>query len=162
MPANDSFGVPLIALLQRLANTHDDRQSGRQSRLSLATDHLVCIGIVLASLGMADNHMRAAGVAQHESSHLAGKRTFLLLSGTVLGRDLDVRTFQTIGDAPQSRKDRRNHNLAVVRVSGQRLQSDRRGDRIGHGLEHFPVSGDDRFAHDRVKNNHKDTKAQSC
>src|SRR5713226_9382204 len=49
---NDAFGVPLIALLQRLANTHDDRQSGRQSRVSLTTDRLVCIGIVLTSLGM--------------------------------------------------------------------------------------------------------------
>src|SRR5260221_8258807 len=64
--ADNAFGVPLIALLQSLSDTHDDRQSRRQSSVSLATDHLVCVEIVLSPLGMTNDHVRASRVAQHE------------------------------------------------------------------------------------------------
>src|SRR5712692_594660 len=140
--ADDAFGVSLIALLQSLSDAHDHRQSRCQTSLGLPTDRLVRIEIVLSPLRVSNDHVRASRIAQHESSDLAGKRTFLLFGGAVLCGDPDVRSFQTIRNALQSRKDGSDDNLAVVRVGDERLQSDRRGDRIAHGLEHFPVSSD--------------------
>src|SRR5438552_10215106 len=64
--ADDSFGVSLIALLQSLSDADDYCQSRSQPGVSLATDHLVRIGIVLAPLGVSDNYMRAPRIAQHE------------------------------------------------------------------------------------------------
>src|SRR2546426_1104420 len=106
---------------------------------------------------MPDDHMRASGFAHHESSYFTGERAFFLFGGAVLGRDLDVRTFQTIGHTLQCREDRRDYHLAMIRVGDQRFQSKSRRDRLAHGLIHFPVSSDDRFTHE----NHYGMRRQS-
>src|SRR5713226_952052 len=160
--ADDAFGVTQIALLQGFSDAHDDRQSRRQSRVSLATDHFVCLGKVLAPFRVSDDYVRASRIPQHESCDLAGKRAFLLFSRAVLGGNLDIRSFQTISDALQSRKHRSDDDITVVRVSDERLQSDRHGDRVTHGLEHFPVSGDYRFTHDNLNGGRRQSEAATA
>ena len=53
--------------------------------------------------------------------NLAGVRAELVLSRTILRRDLDIRTFQPVGDGLQRRKNRCDDDLAMVRIRDQRL-----------------------------------------
>src|SRR6266567_7337303 len=60
-----------IALVKSLADAYDHTQAGGDARLSFATDQMIVLKVVLSSLGMSDDHMRATGIAQHERCNLS-------------------------------------------------------------------------------------------
>jgi len=96
---------------------------------------------------MADNHMRTAGIAQHERRDLTRESAFILLGRAILSGNLDIRSLQTISDALQGRENWGDNCFAMVRISDERLEGHGRNDRVPDCLVHFPVSGNDRFAH---------------
>src|SRR2546430_2111019 len=91
--------LPLIALLKGSTDTNDYGQSSRQCSLSFLAHNLIGLKKVLASFGMSNNHMRATGFVDHESRDFAGVCAFAFFRRAILGRNFDVRSFQTIGDA---------------------------------------------------------------
>src|SRR2546429_77334 len=144
------LGLTAIALLKSLADAYDHTQPGGDARLGFATDQMIVLKVVLSSLGMPDDHMRAPGIAHHERCNFAGESAFAFLSRAILRRNFDIGSFETIRDALQGRKHWRDDYFAMVGISYQRLQSHGRGDRVTNGLVHFPVSSNDRFTHKRI------------
>ena len=102
--------------------------------------------VELPPLRVADDYVTRARVAKHVGRDLARVRAVLRLGGTVLARDAYVRAFETVGHGLYRREDRRYHDLAVVRVRNQRLQLDRRPNRVGDQLVHLPVPRDNRLS----------------
>src|SRR5438876_6319663 len=92
------LGLTTFSLLKRLADTYDHPQPGSDARLSFATDQVIVLQIVLSSLGVPDDHMRATSVPKHEGRDLARECPFAPFSRAILRSNFDVRAFQTIGD----------------------------------------------------------------
>jgi hypothetical protein len=117
----------------------------RRARLRLAI-HLSSVSrIELPPLGMADDHVSRARRLSASTAAPRPCARLLRFGRAILTGDADVRAFEPVGHGLERRKDRRDHDLAVVCVRDQRLQRERGINRLGERLVHLPVSGDYRF-----------------
>src|SRR3954468_23303333 len=62
LPADDPFGLVLIALLKRLAHADNRHQPGGNRGLSFLANEEVCVAIELPPLGMADDDVAGSCV----------------------------------------------------------------------------------------------------
>src|SRR5436305_12256867 len=74
------LGLTAVALLESLADAYDHTQAGGDACLGFATDQMIVLQVVLSSLGMPDDHMRALGIAHHDGCNFAGESAFAFLS----------------------------------------------------------------------------------
>ena len=83
------FGLPRLALVERLAAAHDRRHAVRLDRGDLAVHHLVGLAEDLAALGVADDHVDDVELGEERRRHLAGERA-RVLPVAVLGAEVDL------------------------------------------------------------------------
>ena len=99
-----------------------------------------------AALGVADDHVTRAGLADHRRADLAGERAFALPMQVLRGdaMALPVAAFDRGREGCERRRDR---DVDAAHVLDQRAQIVDVRDRLGDGLEHLEVAGDQRCAH---------------
>ena len=68
-----SFVSLRFALLERLADADDRRQSGGQRGLDLLVDRLVGLAEELPTFAVAEDHVLAADVEEHRAAEFAGE-----------------------------------------------------------------------------------------
>jgi len=78
LPCKRPLGLPGIALMQRLAHTQHRNQARSLRHKHFLRDQLIALTVVLAPLGMPNQHVAATNIRQHHRRHLAGKGTLLV------------------------------------------------------------------------------------
>src|SRR5437773_11789432 len=145
LPGNDGAGRFRLALLERLADADDRDESPGQHGVDAAVDGLVRVAEVLPALGVADDDVRAPGLAQHRDRDLARVGS-LRLPVAVLGGELDARPVDRLRHRVEGREGGCHHHLPPARprdVLGERA---RERHRLAARAVHLPVAGDQRCA----------------
>jgi hypothetical protein len=137
----------LIALFQAFTDTNNRSHSSRDDCMTLLSDHRIGLKVELPALRVTDYNVPSPHVFQHECRDFTSMGTFLRFSGTVLASYGDVGSFKPVRDCFDCGEDRCDDDLAVICIRYQRLQSENGFHRFAQRLVHFPVSGNDRFAH---------------
>src|SRR5439155_209032 len=104
-----------IAVRQHLTHTDDGFQTGSQRGASLLFDGFIRLAEKLPALGMADNRMATAGVAQHSHGNGTSEGA-LLFPVNILSRDLDASAFCHVDGRGQRRVRRRYDDAAMLDV----------------------------------------------
>src|SRR5688572_1029641 len=139
-----------LALIERLADADDGREARRECGDRFSIDHRVGLAEQCAALGVSDDHILGAGLADHRRADLSGECALALPVG-VLRRNHDVAVAGRLRSGVQRGERRREHDLDVGDVLHQAAELFD----VLHGLVdrlvHLPVSRDEWSAH-----------AQSC
>ena len=85
LTAKNLFNSTCIALLKCFTDAGDYGQTGSQTCLNFLVNNLIRFEIVLTAFRMADDDVRAACIANHESRDFSGERAFALFSRAILG-----------------------------------------------------------------------------
>ena len=119
----------------------------RQRRLGLGPHDGVGLAMVGAALGMADDHVAGAGIAQHLGGDVAGMGA-ARLGVAVLAAHQHAAALHRLGDRHHQGRGRADQHLAVgpaglLHAVGDAL---RQRQRIGLQAVHLPVAGNQRAA----------------
>ena len=131
-------------MFERFADA-DDRDQARGARGDrLLADRLVDLAVVLPALGVAEDHVGGAAVAEHGGRKDAGVSA-VGLHVAVLGPDGDPGAVEHAGDAGEHGCGRADEQRGA---GGRRGVKERAGERVGLGGEavHLPVA-DDKLRH---------------
>src|SRR5712691_5223124 len=141
---NDLVRLPLVVVVEQLADAHDHAQLGRQRRRGLLGDHLVGLAEVEAPLGVADDHPLAQRL-DHGRRDLARVRAGNLPEH-VLRAELDAGLDEQVRNRGQPDERGKDRHLDPIRLAA------RHGHHPAHEVErvvevvrvHLPVGRDER------------------
>src|SRR5437899_4123070 len=145
LPRDHRPGRFRLALRQRLADAHDRDEARREAGVQAAVHALVALAEVLPALGVPDDDMRAAGLAQHGDRDLAGVGAFGL-PVDVLARETDVGAGARRPDRLEGGEGRCDHDLAPAHAAHALGERACQRDRLAARAVHLPVAGDERRA----------------
>src|ERR1700722_6408392 len=142
----DGMGMVGFPFRQAFANADDGDQAGGEGGLQAVIDRGVRFAKVLAAFGVTDNDGAAAGIGDHGHGNFAGIGAFGLPVG-VLSGDGDFGAAGGVNGGDQRSVGRGDDNVARVAASDERVEGGKEGAGFRLGLEHLPVSSNDRPAH---------------
>src|SRR5213594_760900 len=145
LPCDHRPGGLRLALRQRLADAHDRDEARREAGVQAAVHGLVGLAEVLPALGVPDDDVGAAALAQHGDRDLA-RVGALRLPVDVLTGEADVRPRERRPHCFEGREGRRDHDLAPAHMADALGERARQRDRLGARTVHLPVAGDERRA----------------
>src|SRR4029453_19172798 len=90
LAADNAFGASLLSLFQAFAHAKYHRKVGCQPRVTLLVNHRIALRVERATLGMTDNNVARARVAEHRRGNFASMRALLEFRRTVLSGNADV------------------------------------------------------------------------
>jgi hypothetical protein len=129
----------------------DRGEPGGKRRGRLAIDRRVGLTKQRAPLGMSDDHVLGARLANHRRADFARERALAIPVSILRGND-DVAVASGLGRRVESGKRRRNHDLDVGDVlhQGAELFDVLHG--LGDRLVHLPVPGYEWCSHEQAFN----------
>ena len=133
--------VTPFSLLQGLTAAHDGHQTGFQCSQDLGID----IGIGLAhstALGVADDHILAAGIHQHVGSNFAGVSTGGV-GVNILGTDAYPSLTHSADSGGNADGRNTQGHITPTALGHNSLQLGHKLLGLGGGLVHLPVTGED-------------------
>src|SRR2546426_9377692 len=145
LPRDDGRGGLRLALRQRLADAHDGDEPRGEAGVQAAVHALVALAEVLPALGVPDDDVRAAGLAQHGDRDLAGVGAFGL-PVDVLARETDVGAGDRGPGRLEGGEGRGEHDLAPAHAAHALGERACQRDRLAARAVHLPVAGDERRA----------------
>src|SRR5438876_5752905 len=140
LPLHDLQGPVGLALGQRLADADDGRQALIDSRPHLSRHHLLALAEDMAPLRVAEDHVAAADVLQHQRGDLA-REGALALPVHVLRAEQHPAAAERLGDRAERGEGGRHQHVAV-REGKSQAGADLLGqrDRLPHRLVHLPIT----------------------
>src|SRR6185436_18979447 len=111
----------------------------------LAVDDRIRFAEQPPPLRVADNRVLGPGFLGHQRRDFTGERA-LALPVEILRGDADVRVARRFGNGVQRGERRCNRDLDLVEILHRQLQLLDEHHRLGDGLEHLPVAGDEWYA----------------
>ena len=146
-------GHAQLPLLQALAHAHDGQQPGVQGGVYLLVHGEVGLVVILAALRVADDHILGPGITDHLGGDLAGKGAVVLVMAG-LSADGNVAVLEQPHRAGDVGGGHTQHHSAPLALGHDRLDLFREFLRLGDGIVHFPVAGDDGLAVSSVHGNY--------
>ena len=142
------FGAVAGAFGVGLADADNRLEARRERGLDAGVHGLVGLAEILAAFAVADDDVFDAGLLEHGRGDLAGERAGFG-PVDVLRADLDVAAGGRLDHRRKRGEGRADDDVGLARadVRDQRLQRFDQRFAFGGGLVHFPVTGDDDFAH---------------
>lgn len=147
LPLDDSNLAARLPFREGLPTAEDGGQTEVESGAHFAVDDRVGVAVEGTTLGVADDDVRAAGVAEHITADFPGVRAVFGLGGEVLGRDVNVAAFEAIGNRFDGKVRWGDNDVAMGRVGDKGFEGGDGGDRVPDQFEHLPVTSNDRSAH---------------
>jgi len=139
LAADHRARAPGLALGERLAHAHDGRQAAAAGHRHLGRHPLVTLPVQGAPLGVADDDVMDAEIAQHRSGHLAGERPLLVLAQVLRPQAHRARA-EPLGHQRQVHERRTHGQLHVPGAGPGQDTVEQGGDRAAIAV-HLPVSG---------------------
>ena len=107
-------------------------------------DQRVGFLLILPPLGVAEDDVAHREFLQHPGGDLAGVSADVVLAH-VLGAQPDVGIEDRFGNLAQRREGRADDDVHLFDVGQLDLQAAHQVQRLGHGLVHLPVAGNNQF-----------------
>ena len=135
-----------FALIQRLADADDWRQPRGEGRTDLAIHRCVGFTKQRAALGVADDHVLRPRFRDHRRAHFAGEGS-LALPVQILRGDGDGAVACRVRRCMQGGERRRHDDVDAGGGFHEATELLDVIDRLGDGLEHLPIAGDEWGSH---------------
>ena len=142
IPPDDFQRLARLALVQRLADADDGADAVRDGRPRALVHALVRLAEELAALRVTDDGPGAPNLAQHGRRDFTGEGARLLPMDVLRG-ELDVRALDGPCHAIERGEGRRHSDVDPADALNLGLERLNERDRLGDGLIHLPVAGNE-------------------
>jgi hypothetical protein len=137
----DFFCFAHLAVGESFADTNDWNESGGEGRFGFLGDGFVGLAKELASLGVSDDGVTAAGFGEHRSGDFAGEGAFFFPEDILTGNG-DVSAARGLDRRGNRRERWGDDDVPIVGFGDERVELGEKRASVGDRLEHFPVTGD--------------------